>query len=297
MRKALLSLLLLPVVVSFAACRQDDVDFQSQPTIEANTTLKIGAPCPPIEEEKPTFQGFGILEESIVSRFPVCGNGGVCLVNHFQGRVSCPFGQDAPKRCTAVGMGCFGGAVCVPVLIGAPSCDPSASAAEQAAQCSGAGACNAEGKFCECTPDSCPSDSECDENTKRCTVHVCHVRGSCQTADSTAADANKDCCVPLTDMPVVSAVCGQCAAASKRDAEDAVYCSCKCGPAEGAPPEDTAYCACPTGFECSEVRKYVVGVSDPFVGKYCIKPGTEYEAPSTCKPALGHDEKGVCSPY
>ena len=34
-------------------------------------------------------------------------------------------------------------------------------------------------------------------------------------------------------------------------AEQAVYCSCRCGPPDGETPDGSEYCACPSGFECS----------------------------------------------
>ena len=99
----------------------------------------------------------------------------------------------------------------------------------------------------------------------------------------------KDCCVPGTDTPTTSAVCGQCGKeegegdarhkASTRGADQSVYCSCRCGIADGAPAEDNFnFCECPTGFSCSEVRPFV-GIGDPLItGKYCVKEGTAYKS-------------------
>ena len=51
-------------------------------------------------ESKPGFSGFGLEEVSVEGENPACGRG-VCLINHFQGGVSCPYGQSDPSdpRC------------------------------------------------------------------------------------------------------------------------------------------------------------------------------------------------------
>jgi len=57
-----------------------------------------------------------------------------------------------------------------------------------------------------------------------------------------------------------------------------VYCSCRCGVADGQPDEpDYPFCTCPSGFECSEIRPSL-GVGDPaLTGKFCIRQGTAYD--------------------
>jgi hypothetical protein len=53
----------------------------------------VGDPCIPDEEHRQDFAGFGITEANVESGSLACETR-VCLVNHFQGRVSCPYGQD-----------------------------------------------------------------------------------------------------------------------------------------------------------------------------------------------------------
>jgi hypothetical protein len=53
----------------------------------------IGDPCVPEQEYRPDFIGFNINEVSVESKSFQCQTR-LCLVNHFQGRVSCPYGQD-----------------------------------------------------------------------------------------------------------------------------------------------------------------------------------------------------------
>jgi hypothetical protein len=52
---------------------------------------KVGDVCVAPEESHPLFSGFA-LEEVYVSD-DVCADGNPCVVNHFQGRVTCPGGQ------------------------------------------------------------------------------------------------------------------------------------------------------------------------------------------------------------
>ena len=52
----------------------------------------IGIPCVPTDERQLTFAGFATNEVVIESAPSACA-GGVCLVNHFQGRSNCPYGQ------------------------------------------------------------------------------------------------------------------------------------------------------------------------------------------------------------
>ena len=167
----------------------------------------VGLPCTPSLEKDAAFAGFRITETTIEAGAPECG-GGVCLVNHFQGRVSCPLGQPEPT-------------------------DPPG-----ASGCQDAGA---------------PS----------------------------TGNAGKGCCGAGTDAPVVAPVCGQCLGTGEgaaRGAENAVYCTCRCGVADGEPDEpDFDFCTCPEAFECSEIRPYT-GVGDKaLTGKFCIRAGTAYD--------------------
>jgi hypothetical protein len=54
----------------------------------------VGDPCTPEAEYQTSFVGFDYHEVSTESADFQCFSR-LCLVNHFQGRVSCPYGQDA----------------------------------------------------------------------------------------------------------------------------------------------------------------------------------------------------------
>ncbi|MRG93268.1 hypothetical protein [Polyangium spumosum] len=181
----------------------------------------VGDPCIPEDEYKTDFAGFKVTEENIESRSFQCQTR-ICLVNHFQGRVSCPYGQTKPTT---------GGT----------------------------------------------------------------ATGGCQTSTSGPDDANKACCVPGTDTVVEAEVCGQCAEDSQRDAAQAVYCSCRCGVAEGADPDPNFnFCECPTGYTCEEIRPDV-GLGDKqLTGKYCIKQDTKFVTEGSCGTVKGHYNATQC---
>ena len=55
----------------------------------------VGDPCIAEDEYQSQFPGYGIAESFVESRSFQCETR-VCMVNHFQGRVSCPYGQLDP---------------------------------------------------------------------------------------------------------------------------------------------------------------------------------------------------------
>ncbi len=52
----------------------------------------VGDPCTPEDEYGLNFSGFSVDEVNVESRSFQCETR-ICLVNHFQGRVSCPYGN------------------------------------------------------------------------------------------------------------------------------------------------------------------------------------------------------------
>jgi len=52
----------------------------------------VGDPCVPEDEYQPTFSGFSVEEVNVESKSFQCVTR-ICLVNHFRGRVSCPYGN------------------------------------------------------------------------------------------------------------------------------------------------------------------------------------------------------------
>jgi len=68
----------------------------------------VGDPCTPEDEYRQQVPGYAVTEVNVESRSFQCETR-VCLVNHFQGRVSCPYGQ-TPEEATE----CMGGGDCSP---------------------------------------------------------------------------------------------------------------------------------------------------------------------------------------
>ncbi|HLK35670.1 MAG TPA: hypothetical protein VKU41_02885 [Polyangiaceae bacterium] len=75
-------------------------------------TTGVGDPCTPEAEYDKSFLGFDESEVEVESKSFQCLTR-LCLVNHFQGRVSCPYGQDtngmpippASQGCLTPGVG------------------------------------------------------------------------------------------------------------------------------------------------------------------------------------------------
>lgn len=264
----------------------------------------VGDPCTPEDEYSPDFAGFKVTEENIESRSFQCATR-ICLVNHFQGRVSCPLGQGAvgasPVRKACAGKGddasCGTDEKCVESSTLALECSADIEC-PTGTLCSGIDAKAGVKGVCDCSKGDktkFPTGYTCDGTTLK--SYVCHKPNNCQDPGKSAAEnAGKDCCVPGTDTPVTSPVCGQCQ--KNRVAQQAVYCSCRCGIAAGQPEEPNFnFCTCPEGFECSEIRPDI-GISDPQIaGRYCIRQNTAYtgQAVLECGVVQGHYESSICS--
>jgi hypothetical protein len=57
------------------------------------SATSVGSSCLPSAELSPSFAGFSLHEVTLDENNAACPNS-VCLVNHFQGRTTCPYGQD-----------------------------------------------------------------------------------------------------------------------------------------------------------------------------------------------------------
>jgi hypothetical protein len=293
----------------------------------------VGDPCTPEDEYNTQFPGFKVQEENIESRSFQCSTR-ICLVNHFQGRVSCPLGQtlsDVAFCNPSDGAGACADsqATCKEADTFAPecTCDPTKTG-DCANACGGTSGtvCDPKLKICTCTSSAkingtdfyCAlADSTCVGGTCAHVLksYLCHKPGNCQSATGTS-NAGKQCCVPGFDTPVGVPVCGQCDTSSHRNAADAVYCSCRCCPkccddpglAMGEACEKDAtlcgtacdpnfnYCKCPTGFSCSEIRKNV-GLGDAqLTGSYCIKENSAYTGNSaSCGSVHGNADPMNCA--
>jgi hypothetical protein len=273
----------------------------------------VGDPCTPEQEYSAHFTGFAMAEAYVESRSFQCATR-ICLVNHFQGRVSCPLGQSSADIHPCSGpddTSCPTGA-CTASETFSPACevctqqDPTCTPIA----CPTGLTCDLPSKVCTCDSAQSPTFS-LDGATYRCAYfdpacvpsgstpctgllksYACHVPGACQSADVTPDEnEGKACCVPGTDAPVGVPVCGQCAPTGDRDAANAVYCSCRCAVADGDPPEpDFNFCTCPSGYTCSEIRPDLNLGDRELTGKYCIKDGSAFSATSDCGVSAGNHD-------
>jgi hypothetical protein len=113
----------------------------------------VGEPCALGEEASPSFAGTAVGEINLETGSLACTSG-ICLVNHFQGRASCPYGQTAEEieagegSCRTLGAG---GPVTVPVPPGLVD-RPAEQVSTCSCRCGGPG----PGPFCVC-----PESMEC----------------------------------------------------------------------------------------------------------------------------------------
>ncbi len=116
--------------------------------VPATEPAPNGAPCVPSEELDPTFAGFNLGNISLDAGTPACSSG-MCLVNHFDGRVSCPYGQGQGTA------GCFvpGSDTAVePQVVPQFVARPASTSVTCTCRCAGSG----PGPYC-----TCPSGMQC----------------------------------------------------------------------------------------------------------------------------------------
>jgi hypothetical protein len=213
----------------------------------------IGDPCIPEQEYDQCFPGFSEGEVNTESRSFQCQTR-LCLVNHFQGRVSCPYGQ------TAAGTN--------PIL---------ASANCPAGTTGG-------GPFAACTPmGGIPGFQLSDNSSPPCTsaAQPCSIPGGATVLGGSGV-LEAEYAIQVDVPPQLT----------PRQTANAVYCSCRCENAQGQTNDGEVYCQCPTGFTCEQLVFPTTSTagSTNLTGGYCIKVKTEYNslnagAEATCNPA------------
>lgn len=120
----------------------------------------VGDPCIPEDEYQPAFQGYAASEVNIESRSFQCETR-VCLVNHFQGRVSCPYGQTRVEMENEADTRCFVPGTSEPVTVEVKPQLVNRKAADTvycSCRCAGP---DPNGRYCEC-----PSGYTCTELLK-----------------------------------------------------------------------------------------------------------------------------------
>lgn len=216
------------VAVTLAACTTHTLDVGSNDAADAAgpPPVPVGTPCIPSPELSTSFLGFDSREVVVDRDNAACGTG-VCLANHFQGRASCPYGQnESATAASTVPTGharCGSGTpapsdpCCTPGSDQAvlSSLDVGASTPAHSAvlpQCSDRTAARVVTCSCRCanpqgkTDDgeaycACPSGAECEQLVPELVAGDPLAGGYC-VLDDTAYDAATSCsspCNPGTD--------------------------------------------------------------------------------------------------
>jgi hypothetical protein len=180
----------------------------------------VGDPCTPEDEYNPSFSGYSPTEVNIESKSFQCETR-LCLVNHFQGRVSCKYGQSTAQAMAATPPCHVPGnpnlPIQIPAMAGTPAAPVEVSPQLQARQADAAVYCS-----CRCDgPDStaryckCPSGYACEHLVDELTIPGAkgQLAGSYCVRDGTeyAKSQLQTVCVgdaPGADGTITNGTCG-----------------------------------------------------------------------------------------
>jgi hypothetical protein len=144
----------------------------------------VGDPCTPEAEYNPSFLGFDVKEVNTESESFQCLTR-LCLVNHFQGRVSCPYGQQPNGQPRP------GAASCNGKSPGAGCCVPGTTGAIDGVDKS---ACNPQNTSCFLDPKAQATvEPQCTDRTADKAVY-CSCR--CANVDGQTNDGRNYCTCP-----------------------------------------------------------------------------------------------------
>lgn len=144
----------------------------------------VGDPCTPEDEYQTIFTSYSAKEVNVESKSFQCETR-VCLVNHFQGRVSCKYGQKAGDgNCTVPG----NPSILIP---GEVSPQLVQRTADKAVYCS----CRCDGEDKNARYCKCPSGYACDHLVDNLGIGDAQLAGSYCVRDGTqyAVDQNAAC--------------------------------------------------------------------------------------------------------
>lgn len=201
----------------------------------------VGDPCIPEDEYVQSFSGFSVEEVNVESKSFQCLTR-VCLANHFQGRVSCPYGQASERDVEGRESGV---AYCMACGVD-----------ETAADCCPTPGVQEAGCIFKVLEGAGRTDPSCNPGGER-------HKTSCRIPDRDGEEADYSGRVRASVRPQFD----------QRQAKDAVYCSCRCA----GPDSNARYCECPSGFVCEELVKDQGLGKGQLAGSYCVKEGTEYD--------------------
>ena len=142
---------LISVVFFLAACSGEDGETKGSNEPKPGS---VGAPCIEDDEWNDVFSGFAVSEINIATLSTRCDSQ-TCIANHFQGRVSCPYGQTEAEAMSDPQ--CFVPESDAPITVPVEPQRldrPAAKTVTCSCRCGGPGA----GPFC-----TCPSGTVCDD--------------------------------------------------------------------------------------------------------------------------------------
>ncbi|HEX2673643.1 MAG TPA: hypothetical protein VHM25_22345 [Polyangiaceae bacterium] len=146
----------------------------------------VGDPCIPEDEYRVEFSGYNAKEVNVESKSFQCETR-VCLANHFQGRVSCKYGQEAGAgNCTRPGD------KSQPITV-AVDAQLKNRTAEKAVYCS----CRCDGEDKNARYCKCPSGYACTKLQEDYHLGSAQLAGSYCVRDGTGYDpADSETCSP-----------------------------------------------------------------------------------------------------
>jgi hypothetical protein len=141
------------------ACTPVGFDASGYALTDGGPAPTIGSPCLPAAENVVDFPGFELGEVSVEQLSANEPSGGpVCLIDHFQGRVSCPYGENAAGEPPSCALPCrtpSGQAVAAPVVAQCVNV-PSAASVYWSCRCADSSGNTNDGTYC-----TCPSSMTC----------------------------------------------------------------------------------------------------------------------------------------
>lgn len=240
----------------------------------------VGDACMPNLEFGSTFGGFTKDDNNVETRSFQCATR-VCLINKFQGRVSCPKGSDAKqpeyyragydtvelanddatgKRLEAyVLLQAYGGQV--PKLLDAPTAEEEKANAEARARLA-----TATTKTVEELAAVGLTANKSDPVALEAALLTAVQNGSWRLCQVPGTDGQKlDHWVRQTVVPQFQ----------QRAPAASVYCSCRCADANNGQPETGNFCECPSGFACQPMFNADPNTADELEGYYCVRDGQQ----------------------
>ncbi len=237
----------------------------------------VGDACMPNLEFGSTFGGFTKDDNNVETRSFQCATR-VCLINKFQGRVSCPAGSDAKQpeyyragydAITLAEAGdstaaykllqAYGGQI--PKELDAPTAEEEKLNKDARAKLAAA----VDQTVAELAAVGLTANKN-DPASLEAALLSAVQEGSWRLCQVPGTDGRKlDHWVRQTVLPQFQ----------QRAPAASVYCSCRCADAKNQQPETGNFCECPSGFACQAMFNADPNTADELEGYYCVRDGQQ----------------------